>query len=90
MNSPTDTFGPEHLAAIWSSALFDADQVVELRAIGVTGGYGRSFISAGFFHPDHRVQMAEAALSGSTKNAQGVYFTLNPVDPALLARRATV
>lgn len=77
---------PVQLAALWSAALFAPDQVVELRAIGVTNRYGRPFISAGFFGPDGRVKMAEAALK-LTETAQGVYATLNPLNPDLLARR---
>lgn len=74
------------LVEVWSAALFEPDQVVELRAIGVCEGYGRPVTWAGFFDPAGRVKMAEAALRLTAK-AQGVYFTLNPVDPGLKARR---
>jgi hypothetical protein len=76
----------QQLAAVWSVALFGPDQVVELRAIGVADGYGRSFVSAGYFDADSRDKLAEAALQ-LTERAQGVYVTMNPLNPALLARR---
>jgi AAA domain len=59
-------------------------QVVELRALGVEQQYGRPQTVAGFF--DDPLAMAKEALR-LTRRAEGVYFTLNPVDPALKARR---
>ena len=42
--------------------LFDQDQVVELRAIGVSRtGYKRPHVVAGFFDADHRPELVEAA-----------------------------
>jgi hypothetical protein len=58
-------------------------QVTELRALHV-GGPWRTF--AGFFHYDHLRDMARHALALS-REAAGVYFIPNPIDPALLARR---
>jgi hypothetical protein len=86
MNPPLGSFHPEKLAVVLSSAFFAPDQIVELRAIGVTDGYGRRFTAAGYFDQEHRSKLAEHALLLSEK-AQGVYVTLNPINPALLARR---
>jgi len=61
-------------------------QVVELRAVNVDTGYGRPHVEAGFFDSEHLHLMVTAALS-ITGKAKGVYFTLNPVDPDLQARR---
>ena len=62
------------------------DQVVELRAIKVNTGYGKPHIEAGWFDYDHLPMMANSqAISGK---AAGVYFTLNPINPHLLARWA--
>jgi len=63
------------------------DQVVELRALDVGGTNGRPHTEAGFFDGCHLREMAAAAL-GVTGRARGVYFTLNPLKPDLLARRA--
>lgn len=68
------------------SALLSPDQVVELRAVGVRRG-GRPHVESGFFDQDHLVEMVEAALR-LTRAARGVYYTLNPLAPDLLARRA--
>jgi hypothetical protein len=65
--------------------LIEPGQVVELRALDVKGN-GRPHTEAGFFDSDHLLQMARAALQ-VTKRAKGVYFTLNPLQPDLLARR---
>lgn len=61
-------------------------QVVELRALNVQRGGGRPHVEAGFFDSDHLIEMAKTALRIS-RYAKGVYFTLNPVHPDLLARR---
>jgi hypothetical protein len=67
--------------------LFAPGQVVELRAVKVRRGRGRPHTEAGFFDTDHLPELARAALDVSP-HAQAVYYTLNPLDPALLARRA--
>lgn len=67
--------------------LVEPGQVVELRALDVRRGGGRPHVESGFFDTDHLVEMAEAALR-VTLLAKGVYFTLNPLQPDLLARRA--
>lgn len=67
--------------------LLAPDQVVELRALGLRRAGGRPHVESGFFNAAHLAEMAEAALR-LTPAARGVYFTLNPLCPDLLARRA--
>jgi hypothetical protein len=61
-------------------------KVVELRALGVQRNGGRPHTEAGFFDHDHLLDLAKNALR-VTPYAMGVYFTLNPLHPDLLARR---
>ncbi len=62
--------------------LVEPGTVAELRAIGADGR-----ISSGFF--DDVALMATAAeVLDATGEFSGIYLTLNPVNPALLARRA--
>jgi hypothetical protein len=67
-------------------SLVAPDQIVELRALGVKNGKYRPHTEAGFFDAAHLQQMAFCAAK-ITPNAKGVYFTLNPLQPDLLARR---
>lgn len=77
---------PEKVAE-WLSVLIDKDQVVELRVLGYAdGAYRRPAIMSGFFDGDTLRDMAHDALDLTAK-AKGVYLTLNPVNPDLLARR---
>jgi hypothetical protein len=81
--APYDLSG--HLAQLQSIAaslriFVDPGQVVELRAIP-TQGHG---VESGYFAYDHLDAMAQVALAANC-HAQ-VYFTLNPLDPAVLAR----
>jgi hypothetical protein len=62
-------------------------QVVELRAIKVSRGAGRPHTEAGFYDYAHLDEMAADALN-LTQHARAVYFTLNPLKPDVLARRA--
>lgn len=63
--------------------------VVEIRAIGCTEKYKpRPHTVCGFFDLEQLREAAEAAFDLQFRNARGVYFTLNPVNPDLLARRA--
>lgn len=71
----------------WITLLLADDQVVELRALGVRRGNGRPHTEAGFYDPEHRRELARDALAVS-EFARGVYFTLNPLRPDILARRA--
>jgi hypothetical protein len=70
----------------WYRLLIAPDQIVELRALGVQRGKVRPHTEAGFFDADHLTELAKAALE-VTPLARGVYFTLNPLKPDLLARR---
>jgi Protein of unknown function (DUF3987) len=65
--------------------LMEPGGVVELRALDVsTPTYRRPHTVSGYF--DDRAKLAEAA--ASLRGAKGIYITLNPVNPALLARAA--
>jgi hypothetical protein len=67
-------------------ALLDPDQVVELRALGVsTPNFRRAHTVSGYF--DNIDRLTEAAVQ-LAPFARGVYFTPNPLTPALLARAA--
>jgi hypothetical protein len=59
------------------------DQCTELRALNV-GGKGRTF--AGWFTGARLFDLARNALALS-REASGVYFVPNPIDPAVAARR---
>lgn len=77
-------------AELWLPAyrqLISPGQVAELRAVKFRGGSTNwTTTQSGFFDHDHLLEMAKAAIFLSRK-AKGVYFTLNPVQPDLLARR---
>ncbi len=75
----------KHLAETYRH-LIDPGQVVELRALDVKRGHSRPHTEAGFFDSDHLADMARTALQVS-RFAKGVYYTLNPLNPELLARR---
>lgn len=72
------------------SCFFYPGEVVEIRAIDVHGkspAWGNSFVKgtvAGYF--DNPDAFSTAAETLDRVGAKGVYFTLNPVNPALLAR----
>src|SRR5947209_4192420 len=81
---PPVVVGPVSLAAVarWLRSLVWPDQVVELRAIRRDRG-----VAAGYFDGDHLDDMARTAVELSDSGVyKGVYFTPNPVNPALLAR----
>jgi hypothetical protein len=80
----TPEVSAEELARIMQ-LFVEPGQVVELRALHVQG-YGRPHVEAGFFDSEHLLHMAKVAL-GVTDSARGVYFTLNPLNRDLLARR---
>jgi hypothetical protein len=73
--------------ASWLRLLIEPGQVTELRALKVRRDRERTHTESGFFDSDHLEKMAEHALT-ITPVARGVYYTLNPLKPALLARRA--
>jgi putative DNA primase/helicase len=60
-------------------------QVIELRALKVKDRYGKPYTVAGYFDAEHRADLAAEALR-LTEMARGVYFTLNPINPELVAR----
>ena len=66
---------------------YKPEEVRELRVLNVPDitGSGRKNNFAGYFDYKHIPQMAAAAARYSGR-AEGVYFTLNPCSPALLAR----
>jgi hypothetical protein len=63
-------------------------EVYELRILDCVENpkYGK-FTMFGYYDSDHLVDLAKAALAW-TQNAAGVYVTMNPVNPDLLARAA--
>jgi len=68
---------------------FKLGEVVELRAMGLYGsnslwqGYSKGIVSGYFNNADALEKNAHAL---DKAGANGVYFTLNPINPALLAR----
>lgn len=71
------------------TAAFPPISTIEIRAIACTEKYKpRPHTIAGFFDLDHIDEAAAAAFDLQLKNAKGVYFTLNPINPDLLSRRA--
>jgi hypothetical protein len=63
------------------SVLFSGDQTVEVRAVGKFG------IASGYFNNYEKLSRAVRSLDAGGECA-GIYVTLNPVNPDLLARRA--
>jgi putative DNA primase/helicase len=61
------------------------DDAVELRALEAEQSFGRPATECGYFDAGHLTEMARAARR-LTVRSKGVYVTLNPVQPALLAR----
>jgi hypothetical protein len=65
--------------------IVEPGQVVELRALGVsTSAYPRSHTVSGYFDDLEKLTQGAASLS----KAKGIYFTPNPLKPALLSRAA--
>lgn len=67
-------------------------QVTELRALNVKRRYGKPVTMSGYYEHDRLDVMVRDALSLTNKGhdskpAPGVYFVINPVNPALLSRR---
>lgn len=72
----------------WLSHLIASDQVFEIRGIGQ-----RKY--SGFFDHDHLKDAAYQALSLTDQKdssgqwaCQGVYWTINPLDPSIISRRS--
>lgn len=66
------------------SILHADSECFEVRALKVPGYRGSTFTSAGYFND--REKAAHGACVVSDRGAGGLYFTLNPVNEALLAR----
>ena len=71
----------------WLAYLVDPGVVIELRAPEVDFGNGFKATVSGFYDSDHLLEMAVEAVD-LTEAAAGVYFTINPIDPELLALRS--
>jgi hypothetical protein len=72
----------------WQRLLHEPDQVVELRAIRVSNtGYRRPHTEAGFYDFENLDKLVKDALF-LTRQARGVYCSINPLKPELLARRS--
>lgn len=65
------------------TTLTESGQVVEVRIIGVDGRNGR--VDSGYFNDFAQLARLVTRYNG---RAEGIYMTLNPVHPALLARAA--
>jgi DNA polymerase-1 len=72
----------------WLGLFIGPDQVVELRACEVSRrNYFKPHTEAGFFDGQHLQEMAVQAIQLAAV-AQGAYFTINPLESAILARCA--
>jgi hypothetical protein len=70
----------------WLRLFVAPDQVSELRALDVKQRYGAPQTVSGYYDFANLDALAKEALR-LEGDAKGVYFTMNPVVPALLARR---
>ena len=71
----------------WLRVLLEPGSVVELRILGWQQREDYVRDRSGYYDYDHLQHLAAEALK-YTGQSEGVYWTLNPVDPALLARAA--
>jgi hypothetical protein len=72
----------------WLRLVVDPGDVIELRILGVVDDPKyKPFTVSGYFDDAHLDALAQAALEW-TKRAEGVYVTINRVNPGLLARAA--
>jgi hypothetical protein len=72
--------------AEWLALFIHPDDVAELLALEVPQQYGRPATMVGYFDGQHLEDMARQALALTRRGASGVYFTFNPLQPAILAR----
>jgi hypothetical protein len=81
-SQPNGTSQPGKIEAIQQglSLLTEPGQVVELRILGI---HGKKRTDSGYFDDPDKLAKAATAYDGK---AEGLYFTLNPVNPALIAR----
>ena len=81
------TFDKKEAAAALKKFFADGD-VFEIRALdAVTATYNRPHTVSGYFDFAH-IDTAVDLIASEIRNARGIYFTPNPVEPALLARAA--
>ncbi len=85
-NNPASDAARVAQLAGWLRLFVAPGQVTELRVPKARQKHGGARTVSGFFDGDHLDQMAAEALRLEA-SADGVYFVLNPVVPALLARR---
>lgn len=73
----------------WLEVLMGDDQVVEVRGLKMTRpSYRRRHTEAGYFDRDNRQKAVRSARDmDANGKAQGVYITLNTLNPDVLARR---
>src|SRR5579871_4151687 len=62
------------------TSLTENGQVIELRVLGLNG---KRRTDSGYFNDIQKLAKAAVSYDG---RAEGIYFTVNPVNPALLAR----
>ena len=65
--------------------LHSPGSTIEIRALGIPGR-GKPHTAAGFFSDFQAAARCAAELDCQSHGPEGVYITLNPVNPALLAR----
>ncbi len=86
MNDNNNEVPTEDDIVRWLRLVVEPGDVVELRLIRCVGNPEYPpFTVAGWFHSDHLDELAIAAME-LTGRAEGCYTTLNPTNPALLAR----
>lgn len=81
--SPPQVNAPDVVATL--QVFTDPGQVVELRGLNVRRQYGRPVTMNGYFDGATKLAQAAVGLNGAPG---GLYFTANPINPDLLARRA--
>jgi len=81
---------PKPFSAVYE-LFFEPGEIVEIRGLGLVGksrdweGYARkNDVVSGYF--DNAEDFAHAAQALDERKARGVYFTINPTDPSLIAR----
>src|SRR5438477_22911 len=62
------------------TSLTDNSQLIELRVLGING---KRRTDSGYFNDIQKLAKAAVSYDG---RAEGIYFTVNPVNPALMAR----
>lgn len=73
----------------WLQALIAPDQIVELRALRVPSRPGRPpHTQSGFFDYEHLADMVREAQRLTILRPSGIYWTLNPLTPDIIARKA--